>query len=194
MFKHKNYPIFYSLCKWQEYCSIEHCIFIKYISCYWLFMDSMIKQEFSKIVVPIDGSTNSMEAADFAIQMAEKYAAKLIVIHVVNVDQYIQSLGLYRISYPEFVKKKIEMARNEANKWFAQITKDAEQRKVSVVTDVIDSPQSIVGTIVDYADNNNADLIVIGTRGRSGFTKLLLGSVASGVITYSTCPVLVLKK
>jgi nucleotide-binding universal stress UspA family protein len=157
-------------------------------------MDSMIKQEFSKIVVPIDGSTNSMEAADFAIQMAEKYAAKLIVIHVVNVDQYIQSLGLYRISYPEFVKKKIEMARNEANKWFAQITKDAEQRKVSVVTDVIDSPQSIVGTIVDYADNNNADLIVIGTRGRSGFTKLLLGSVASGVITYSTCPVLVLKK
>ena len=52
---------------------------------------------------------------------------------------------------------------------------------------------NIAGGIVDYAEENNIDLIIIGTRGRSGFKKLLLGSVASHVVTYAHCPVLVVK-
>lgn len=52
---------------------------------------------------------------------------------------------------------------------------------------------SVAGTIVDYAENQNIDLIVVGSRDRSGFTKLLPGSVASTVVTYATCPVLVTK-
>jgi nucleotide-binding universal stress UspA family protein len=52
---------------------------------------------------------------------------------------------------------------------------------------------SEVGAIVDYAENENVDLIVIGSRGRSGFKKLLLGSTASGVVTYVTCPVMIVK-
>ncbi len=46
---------------------------------------------------------------------------------------------------------------------------------------------------MDFAEENNIDLIVIGTRGRSGFKRLLLGSVASRVVTYAHCPVLVVK-
>jgi nucleotide-binding universal stress UspA family protein len=46
---------------------------------------------------------------------------------------------------------------------------------------------------VDCAEQKKVDLIVIGSRGLSGFKKLLLGSVASGVVTYSHCPVLVVK-
>jgi Universal stress protein family len=45
--------------------------------------------------------------------------------------------------------------------------------------------------IVEYAEKNNVDLVVVGTRGMSGLNKLLLGSVALGVIKYSHCPVLV---
>jgi len=52
---------------------------------------------------------------------------------------------------------------------------------------------SIAGTIVEFAENQNIDLIVVGSRGRSGFTKLLLGSVASRIVTYASCPVLVVK-
>jgi nucleotide-binding universal stress UspA family protein len=46
---------------------------------------------------------------------------------------------------------------------------------------------------VDYAEKEHIDLIVIGTRGRTGITRMLLGSVASGVVTYAHCPVLVVK-
>jgi nucleotide-binding universal stress UspA family protein len=153
----------------------------------------MAQQKISKIVVPIDGSTNSMEAADYAIKMAEKYGAEVSVVHVVNIDQYLQSLGLYRLSYPDPIKKKIEEARAEAQKWFTEITRNAEQRKVRIKADVIDSPMSVVAAIVNYADREKVDLIVIGTKGRSGIGKMLLGSVASGVVTYAPCPVVVVK-
>ena len=62
--------------------------------------------------------------------------------------------------------------------------KNAEQRNVHVKTDVIDSPLQVVAAIiVNYSDHEKEDLIVIRTRGRSGISKMLLGSVASGVVT-----------
>ena len=48
-------------------------------------------------------------------------------------------------------------------------------------------------TIIDYAERENVDLIVVGTKGRTGFKKMLLGSVASDVVTYAYCLVLVVK-
>ena len=60
-------------------------------------------------------------------------------------------------------------------------------------TEFIVDPTSIVGAIVDYAERENIDLIVVGSRGLSGFKKLLLGSIASGVVTYAHCPVMVVK-
>ena len=151
------------------------------------------QQEISKIVVPIDGSENSMEAADYAVKMAEKYGSEVAVVHVINLDQNIQLLGIYRLSYPDPIKKKIEEARAEAQKWFTEIIRNAEQRSVPIKTDVIDSPMSVVAALVNYADEKKADLIVIGTRGRSGIGKMLLGSVALGVVTYAPCPVVVVK-
>jgi nucleotide-binding universal stress UspA family protein len=52
---------------------------------------------------------------------------------------------------------------------------------------------SVEGAIVNYAERENVDLIIIGTRGRSGITRMLLGSVASEVVTYAHCPVMVVK-
>lgn len=153
----------------------------------------MAQQTISRIVVPIDGSENSMEAADYAVKMAEKYGSELSVVHVINIDQYLQAFGLYRLSYPDPVKKKVDEGKIEAQKWFTEVTRNAEQRKVHVKTEVIDSPLSVVAAIVNYAESEKADLIVIGTRGHSGISKMLLGSVASGVITYAPCPVLVVK-
>ena len=67
------------------------------------------------------------------------------------------------------------------------------KKNVRLRTRVISTEASIVGAIVDYAELEGVELIVVGTRGKLGFKKLLLGSVASGVVTYSYCPVLVVK-
>lgn len=134
-----------------------------------------------------------MDAADYAIKMAEKYNAEVALVHVVNLDQALQMLGIYRLSYPDPIKKKIEEGRAEAEKWFTEIIRNAQQRRVRIKTDVIDSPMSIVGALLNYAEQEKADMIIIGTRGRSGISKMLLGSVASGVVTYAPCPVVVIK-
>jgi nucleotide-binding universal stress UspA family protein len=58
---------------------------------------------------------------------------------------------------------------------------------------VIIAEESIVSEIIEFAERENIDLIIMGTRGRTGFKKLLLGSVASGVVNFAHCPVLVIR-
>jgi nucleotide-binding universal stress UspA family protein len=82
--------------------------------------------------------------------------------------------------------------RNEGEKYLNKVKFKANEKNIQIKTEII-SFINIAGAIVDYAEENNIDLIVIGTRGRSGFKKLLLGSVASHVVTYAHCPVLVIK-
>jgi nucleotide-binding universal stress UspA family protein len=53
--------------------------------------------------------------------------------------------------------------------------------------------RSAISTMLDYAEEQNINLIVVGTRGRSCIKKMLLGSVASGLVTYASCPVLAVK-
>ncbi|MDP9287129.1 MAG: universal stress protein [Thermoproteota archaeon] len=60
--------------------------------------------------------------------------------------------------------------------------------------EIIVNSRLIVGVVVDYAEHEGVDLIVMGSRGLSGFKKLLLGSTASGVVTYAHCPVLVVNE
>jgi nucleotide-binding universal stress UspA family protein len=52
---------------------------------------------------------------------------------------------------------------------------------------------SAADAIISYAEKNNIDLIIMGTKGRTGLKKFLLGSVASGVISHAKCPVLVVR-
>jgi nucleotide-binding universal stress UspA family protein len=82
--------------------------------------------------------------------------------------------------------------RNEGEKYLNKVKLNANEKNIQIKTEIISSI-NIAGGIVDYAEENNIDLIVIGTRGSSGFKKLLLGSVASHVVTYAHCPVMVVK-
>ena len=75
--------------------------------------------------------------------------------------------------------------RNEGEKYLDKVKVKANEKDVQIKTEIISSKDTS-GGILDFADN--IDLIVIGTRGRSGFKRLLLGSVASHVVTYAHCP------
>ena len=67
------------------------------------------------------------------------------------------------------------------------------EEDVTVKTDVLIKYTSVAKEILEYAESNKIDLIIMGSRGMTGIKKMLLGSVASRVVTYSQCPVLVVK-
>ena len=139
----------------------------------------------------MDGSESSMDAADFAISIAKKEGnASLIVLHVIQSTYWNNPLGLVT---PTSIEGSLERYKQKFQPWFDKIEEEADHNKIQLKTDIIISPLSIVGAIINYSEEEKANLIVIGTRGRSGFKKMLLGSVAAGVVRYAHCPVMVLK-
>ena len=146
----------------------------------------------SKIMVGIDGSKESVNAADYAIAIAKRHNAELIAVNVLTSDigYAYSSPGVE--SPPLTIREVILLAEDEVKKWFDDIKKSADE-KVQLRTEIIMAKRSAVSTMLDYAEEQNINLIVVGTRGRSGIKKMLLGSVASGLVTYAVCPVLVAK-
>jgi nucleotide-binding universal stress UspA family protein len=149
---------------------------------------------FSKIMVGIDGSEESMNAAEYAVAIAKKHDAELIAINVLtsNIEYAYSSPGIESPPPPHpSVKEIILLAEYEAKKWFDKIKEKADESGIRFKTEFIVARRSVVST--DYAEEQNINLILVGTRGRSGIKKMLLGSIASGLVTYASCPVLVIK-
>lgn len=142
----------------------------------------------------VDGSGSSVKAVDHAVEIAKRHDAQLFVLNVV-VSQlgYAYSSGAFGLASPGAINDILEKSKQEAKKWFDDAGKKATAQGVSFKAEIVASPTSVVPAIVEYAEKNKVDLIVVGTKGRSGLTKLLLGSVASGVATYANCPVMIVK-
>jgi nucleotide-binding universal stress UspA family protein len=149
---------------------------------------------FGKVLVCIDGSESSMKAADYAVQVAEKYGSQLVALSVVVSELgYAHSAGGFGLVTPNTINDMLQKSKQEAQKWFDIVQENAKARGVQFRSEVVASPTAAAQAIVDYAQKNGINLIVVGTRGKSGLTKLVLGSVASGVVTHATCPVMVVK-
>jgi nucleotide-binding universal stress UspA family protein len=109
-------------------------------------------------------------------------------------------IDLTRLSYSFFITaptyglKELEEKKKEARQWLANIHELAKARNIRSRLEIIEDPISkVAAAIVNYAEHESVDLIVLGTRGKSGFKEILLGSVASDVIHYAHCPVMVVK-
>src|ERR687897_1568725 len=151
----------------------------------------------SKILVPIDGSELSKRAADYAIFLSSKLGTELRIIHVLNNIPYehnVGTYGLYDIETPDEIKQIVQEERGITKEWFDEIKASANKKNIQVIkTELVITRSSIESAIVNYAERNRVDLIVIGPAGHSGFKKLVFGSVASGVIKHSHCPVMLIK-
>ena len=144
----------------------------------------------SKILVAVDGSDPSFNASTYAIDFAKRNGAELIVLYIVSPVPYSQFEYANIGRMKEIESIEMEKAQREV---VDKVKQKATENKVSVKTDVLIKYTSVVKEIVEYAEDNKVDMIVIGSRGVTGLKKLLLGSVANGVVTYSHCPVLVVK-
>jgi len=150
---------------------------------------------FSKILVGIDGSEYSRNAVNYALDLAIKYDSDLFLLAIVpSKVHHGDSSGVFGMVSPSY----FDEYKKEAEKWFEEITNHINKEttidiSTRVKSEVITTPFSTPASILNYAEERDVDLIVIGTRGKSGLKKMLLGSVASDVVTYSYCPVLVAK-
>jgi nucleotide-binding universal stress UspA family protein len=147
----------------------------------------VIKTRYSKILVAIDGSKEAKNAAKYAIGLAKKDNAHIIALTAMHLPSLY---GWSPAQSPYTWQKKYA---KERKKWFEEIENLAKRNKVNIRTEIVESTMSVQGTIVKYAQEHNADVIVVGTRGISEFAKQLLGSTALGVVTYAHCTVIVVK-
>ena len=140
---------------------------------------------FKNILVPHDGSGNSKHAFKVALDMAKKYNSKLSMVTVLDT-----SPGYW--AHASLWDNAIFSARTLVTKEFESFESTAKKAKVSFHSEIIES-KSVPKTIVSYSKSKKIDLIVLGSHGRTGFDRLLLGSVANGISQKARCPVLIVK-
>jgi len=141
----------------------------------------------SKILVAIDGLEESTKAANFALDIAKTYMSQVIALAVSYIPLSI------KLSSTDRLQKWHENNIKEARTWLKNIIHLTDENKISFRLEVLETTSSIVRTIIEYAKRENVRLIVVGTTGRSGFSRALLGSVASGVSAHAKCTVIVVR-
>jgi nucleotide-binding universal stress UspA family protein len=153
----------------------------------------------SKILVAIDGSVHSMKAADMALELTkielvkpQKVGSELTALTVLDVSRPRKFLSSF-IAAPTYGLRELEEERNAAKQRMEVIRRKAEDRKIPFKAEIIEGLASAEASIIDYSKSHEMDFIVVGTKGRTGFSKVLLGSVASRVVEYAHCSVIVVK-
>jgi nucleotide-binding universal stress UspA family protein len=146
-----------------------------------------------RILAAVDGSENAARAARVAITLAKNFGSELIVCHAIPTPAYSFSQAGTASVTPQLLNEYFSSALKGAKALIDEIIRLAETEGVRASELIIDNTFSVVEAIVSNAATRHVDLIVIGTRGQSGFKKLLMGSVSSGVLSHADCSVLVVK-
>lgn len=161
---------------------------IGHAPCTVLVVPRTAQVAFKNIVVATDGSRYSSAAASEAIGIAKKNSSSLTVISVVPAELATPTDVDFVVSQREHLAEK-EMHSAEQN---AKAVKEAAQ-KAGVNVQAFVMTGKPADAIIETARDKNADLIVVGSHGRTGLEKLLMGSVAERVIVLANCAVLVVK-
>ncbi len=143
---------------------------------------------FKNILVPYDDSKCSLHAFKIATEIAKKFNSKLTAVTVVPSAIRISS-SYSNVRYEEILLKE---QRDSANSALSKVDSIAKKQGINLAKYVLES-NAVVKQIVSFAKSEKFDLIVMGTHGRTGWSKLIIGSVANGIIQTANCPALVVK-
>lgn len=144
---------------------------------------------FQNILVPIDGSETSYAAVQKAADFAKTCGSKITVVQVLTLDPYIAAEYITASQTNELIERAkgyIQKSLEDAKAKFAENGIEIETRLLE--------GQLVHREISQAAEDLKADLIIMGSHGRTGLKKLLLGSVAQSVLTEGTTPVLIVRK
>ncbi len=141
--------------------------------------------EIKRILVATDGSEYTKNAVKKAMTLAKMLDAEIVGLYVVDISPIVP-MTLDETTFP-----MVEFMRNEGNGVLENLKKQAEDMGVKIK--VMKKEGIPADEIIEAAKEEDVDLIVIGTLGRSALEKLLLGSVAEKVIRHAPCPVFVVR-
>lgn len=150
----------------------------------------MARNSFSKILVAFDGSPDAMKAVKRATALASEFGATLTLVHVYSLPSLAYG-GPGPMPLLDY-KSLEDSARAKAREVLMRGEEACKQEGVAAKAELLEAT-SIVQAILEFAQKGGVDLIVMGTRGMTGFKKLLLGSVSDGVVTHAHCAVLVVR-
>ncbi len=142
---------------------------------------------FQNILVPVDLSTQSTRAFKVALDVAKKYNSKITILTCLELDA-LHHLYFEARPSSQQIKKQSKVVKNH----FKMLESLAEKNNISINSKILTSG-SAINSIVTFAKSQKHDLVVIGSHGRTGFDKWLLGSVANGVSQKTKCPILIVK-
>jgi nucleotide-binding universal stress UspA family protein len=144
---------------------------------------------FRSLFVPIDGSEPSDAATALALKLAADQNAAMTFVNVVEVDKVLASV-LPGQGYSD-PAPAIDAMRAAGNDMLKNAVGQAQSAGIKARSELIEG--NCVPCIIEAAKTAGADLIVIGSHGRGGLTRLVLGSVAEGVLRHCSIPVLITK-
>lgn len=145
---------------------------------------------YQHILIPVDGSSTSLVAIQHAAKIAKAFNSKVTAICVLTVDPFV---GVEFINSGEFSKEYISKVKDEIEQILVEAKNAFAKEGVEIETQIIEG-QTIHKEIVQTAADLKADLIVIGSHGRKGFKKFVLGSVTQALLGETQVPVLVIKE
>ncbi|MCG8403919.1 MAG: universal stress protein [Phycisphaerales bacterium] len=145
--------------------------------------------QIKRVLFPSDFSDLSLQALIYARSFSEAYSAELHLVHVVDeAAMYWMAMGPNSLPVAPATDELVDVSKQELKKFVQEHLQDL---KVPLVTEVCVGRPFM--EIIRYARENEIDLIVIGTHGRSGLKHVLLGSVAEKVVRKAPCPVLTIR-
>jgi universal stress protein A len=144
------------------------------------------------ILVPIDFSEHSKKTIRYATRFAARYEARIRLLHVFQVPDYaVTQYESKQVGFDQ-LKNQADIAEEEALQNLERFEKELMNQGVNVKAFLrVGYPFE---EIIQVANDPEIDLIIIGSHGRSGIKRLLLGSTAERVVEHAPCPVLVVKE
>ncbi len=145
----------------------------------------MASKLYTKILIATDGSEYTKNAVDYGIDLAKNTGAKLLTIYVVDTAAFAS------IPMDAAWESMYELLKQEGDLAIKYVTERAEAEGLEVEGNLIEGHPG--DEIIKYSESNAVSLIVMGTLGKSGLDRFLLGSVAEKVVRNSKIPVLVVR-
>lgn len=155
-------------------------------------MKSRKANVFNRILVAVDGSNSAKKAATFAVRLAMWNASELIVTAIAPQPRYISSPDAMMGGPPIILSDYDTLLSKKSEKLVNGIVGIAKSHSVDA-RGYVRKSSSVARSITEFAEKLGVDLIVVGTRGQSGFKRLLLGSVSKAVVSHAPCSVLVVR-